>query len=142
MDENKKETIGQRINAARLEKRMSQGELGKLVGVTRGAISQWENDVPTGGLKQSHLAKLSMALGRSQEWLLSGKEVAAAHPKISTVESTYLARVTMTELAVLTYYRSANEMGQKSILASIKGIAEQSPSDSKNYNFRRKDDAM
>lgn len=38
-------TVGQTIRAARLEKRLTQEELAKRVGVTRVAVSEWERDL-------------------------------------------------------------------------------------------------
>lgn len=54
-------------------KPMSQGALARRIGISRAAVSQWENgDVK--GLKGENLLKLAKALHTSQEFILHGKE--------------------------------------------------------------------
>jgi phage repressor protein C with HTH and peptisase S24 domain len=62
--------IGERIRQAREKKRLTQEQLGQLVGVTDAAVSQWE----TGGIQpaQKNLAKIAQALGVTRMWLLDG----------------------------------------------------------------------
>lgn len=59
--------FGERIKAARLERKMTQEELGERLGKTKGAISQWETNiaVPSVGVVEA----LADALGITLEWL-------------------------------------------------------------------------
>ncbi|TVU68087.1 XRE family transcriptional regulator [Cobetia crustatorum] len=68
-----------RIKQKRKEAGLSQEALAKQVGVTKGAISQWEQGAtnPSG----QNLYSLAKALGVSAEWLLSGKSSKAAQIK-------------------------------------------------------------
>ena len=61
-------TVGGRIQAARLSKGLTQEQLAKAIGVSKGAISQWEANTIE-NLKAPHLMKLSEALEVSARWL-------------------------------------------------------------------------
>lgn len=65
-------SLGGRVRALRMEKRLTQGQLGKAVGVSDVTVGYWERDQNTpGGLK---LSKLASVLGVSETYLLYGKE--------------------------------------------------------------------
>ena len=71
-------TMGERIRKAREAVRirgkpMSQGELGRRIGVQRASVSQWESGT-TKSIKGEHLIKLARELNQPQEYLLHGKE--------------------------------------------------------------------
>ena len=60
--------MGSRILKARKSVRLSQEKLGKRIGVSKGAISQWENgDVKN--LKMENLFALEDATGFSARWI-------------------------------------------------------------------------
>ena len=63
-------TLGSRIRTAREHKNLSQLEVARQLCVTRGAISQWENDA----VRPSHhnLVELAQILRASVEWLMTG----------------------------------------------------------------------
>lgn len=65
-------TFGHRLKKARKNKALSQDALAKIVGVTRGAVSQWENDT----LKPSHEHTIQIAseLSVDIQWLISGDD--------------------------------------------------------------------
>ena len=54
--------IGQRIKEARIEKGLTQEELGKSVGVQKSAVAKWENG-RVQNIKRRTLQKLANALG-------------------------------------------------------------------------------
>jgi transcriptional regulator with XRE-family HTH domain len=64
-------SLGQRIFKARTKKGLSQSALGKKLGVTREAVSQWEADVsePTA----ARLRKLSVILDEGFDFLATGR---------------------------------------------------------------------
>ena len=62
------EGLGKRIKELRLEKGLSQPQLAKLVGVSNGMISIWENDVNEP--KASFIKALSIVLEISADDLL------------------------------------------------------------------------
>lgn len=65
-------SLGGRVRALRTERRLTQGQLGKAVGVSDVTVGYWERDQNTpGGLK---LSKLASVLGVSETYLLYGKE--------------------------------------------------------------------
>lgn len=62
--------MNQRIYLARREAKLTQSDLAKAVGVTRGAVAQWES----GDVRPRHttLTKIAEATGKSIQWLESG----------------------------------------------------------------------
>ncbi|MCA6221912.1 LexA family protein [Photorhabdus antumapuensis] len=67
-----KTTIGERIKLRRKELKLTQRELGKLVGVSHVAISQWEKEDTEP--KGDNLLALSSALGYSAAYILKGEK--------------------------------------------------------------------
>lgn len=65
------ETIGDRIKHLRLAKGLSQEQLAKLVGLTKGAVSQWEVG-RTANVKNAPLMELCKIFGVSAEYLVNG----------------------------------------------------------------------
>lgn len=67
-----KETMGERIRAARIARDLYQEELGVMIGVRRESVSQWEKDItkPLG----DNLVKLAEALQVSGTYLIKGGE--------------------------------------------------------------------
>ena len=79
--------IGQRIKKARLERGLTQQELGDIVGVQKSAIAKYENGRVI-NIKRSTLQKIASALNiRPSELLFneSPKDTADLHVKIITV---------------------------------------------------------
>jgi transcriptional regulator with XRE-family HTH domain len=64
---------GARIKEARMELGLSQESLGKKVGVTKSAVSQWENELTT-PTSQNILAIADLT-GFSFRWLINGTGV-------------------------------------------------------------------
>jgi transcriptional regulator with XRE-family HTH domain len=60
-----------RLKTARLEKGFSQTELAKQVGVTRNAVSLWENGKSEASM--ATMRQLAIVLGVSHEWLATGR---------------------------------------------------------------------
>ena len=78
--------IGQRIKKARLERGLTQQELGDIVGVQKSAIAKYENGRVV-NIKRSTLQKIASALNiRPSELLFneSPKDTADLHVKIIT----------------------------------------------------------
>lgn len=70
------ESMGQRIRRLREAKRLSQPELGKLIGVTKGAVSQWERG-DTQNIRLKNLLRLLSVLGTDTEYLVYGPDRSA-----------------------------------------------------------------
>lgn len=78
--------IGQKIRKARLERGLTQQELGKIVGVQKSAIAKYENGRVV-NIKRSTLQKIASALEiRPSELIFdeSPKETASLHVRILT----------------------------------------------------------
>lgn len=60
--------LGERIKSLRLEKNLTQPQLAKLVGVSSGMISIWENNINEP--KASNIKKLATSLSVSADYLL------------------------------------------------------------------------
>lgn len=69
--EMEQETMGDRIRYLRIAKQLSQKQLGDLLGITEGAISQWEND-RVKNVKLETLEVLLKVLGVSLTYLIHG----------------------------------------------------------------------
>lgn len=86
-------TLSERIKKARKEADMTQEQLGDVCGVTRAAVSQWENG-DTKSLKVDNLLKAARRLKKSFRWLAEGKgpeqeDPAADFESVPMVESFY-----------------------------------------------------
>ena len=76
--------IGQKIRQARLEKNMTQEELGKIVGLQKSAIAKYESGRVV-NIKRSTLQKLAKALDlRGSDLVIENdpKEAAELHAKV------------------------------------------------------------
>ena len=65
-------SLGERIIELRKEHDMSQGQLADLIGVSRQAVSKWEND--TASPDTMKLIRLADVLGTEIEYLATGKK--------------------------------------------------------------------
>ena len=64
-------SLGKRIRTARKAKDLSQSKLGKLLGLTRNAVSQWEGDISEP--RPETLRKLPVILDVGMDWLATGR---------------------------------------------------------------------
>jgi transcriptional regulator with XRE-family HTH domain len=71
------QTMGDRIKILREAKNLTQFELGGLCGVTKSAVSQWE-DGRTANIKLASFLKLVEALGTDTHYLIWGNDRAPA----------------------------------------------------------------
>lgn len=65
------ENLGERIKELRLEKGLTQPELAKIIGVSNGIISIWENNVNEP--KATFIKRLATALDVTSDYLLGLK---------------------------------------------------------------------
>lgn len=79
-------SIGERISKLRSEAGLSQDSLAKLAGVSRQAVSKWEND--TSSPDTIHLIKLSDILNTDVEYLATGKKPVYEHPIVVNMVKT------------------------------------------------------
>lgn len=64
-------SIGERITKLRKDAKLSQGQLADLLGITRQAVSKWENDLSSPDTLK--LIQLSDVLNTDVEYLATGK---------------------------------------------------------------------
>ena len=77
-------TVGERISSLRKERNISQGELAKMMDVTRQAVSKWENDLSAPDTIK--LIQLADALDTDVEYLATGNHSKIkATPKVITM---------------------------------------------------------
>jgi transcriptional regulator with XRE-family HTH domain len=81
-------TIHERIRHLRSILGLEQAEMAKLIGVSRGAVGNWEL---RGGIKQANLRRLADLTGVSFEWLATGKGPAPQHKSDLAPEDRHLA---------------------------------------------------
>lgn len=77
MDIKPHETMGQRLKRLRVARGFTQVEFAKAVGVTKSAVSQWEDD-STKNLKLPSLARALDVLGTDLQYLVWGENRAPA----------------------------------------------------------------
>jgi len=70
--------MGERIRYARKQAGLTQAELAKKCGVSKGAVSLWEGG-QTLNLKNENLYALAKATGFSDRWIVTGTGTKAAH---------------------------------------------------------------
>ena len=73
-------SIGERIIELRRAASLSQGQLAERMGVTRQAVSKWENDISTPD--PLRLIQLADALNTDSEYLASGKHATIPSPPV------------------------------------------------------------
>lgn len=61
-----------RIIISRIRKKLTQKQLGELIGVSQSAIYQWESGI-TKNIRSNNLFKLASALGVTADYIISGK---------------------------------------------------------------------
>jgi transcriptional regulator with XRE-family HTH domain len=113
------EAVGLRIREARDKKGLSQHALALHLGITAGAVGQWELGyaLPT----MHHFDELPAILDVSREWLLTGKDASEA-----------IKAQTKSEETILRLSRSLSGDQQATLIAMLHGLA--SPSGAKRAN--------
>lgn len=78
-------SIGERITGLRKSAKLSQGQLATIMGISRQAVSKWENDQSSPDTL--NLIQLADVLNTDVEFLATGKQAAVAEPVVvKTVE--------------------------------------------------------
>lgn len=84
-------SIGERISNLRKELNISQGQLAELLGITRQAVSKWENDIAVPDtLKMIQLADI---LDTDIEYLSTGRRSFARRPPVVLTETKVVEKV-------------------------------------------------
>lgn len=79
-------SIGERIIQLRKQRNISQGQLAKMMHVTRQAVSKWENDLSSPDTVR--LIQLAEALDTEVEYLATGNYAAKPAPEVVRVVET------------------------------------------------------
>jgi transcriptional regulator with XRE-family HTH domain len=109
--------LGQKIKAARLQKGLTQEELGNIVGLQKSAIAKYENGRVV-NIKRSTLQKLAKALDlRGSDLIIENnpKEAATLHARVLTD--------TELMLSIEQYYELSDEK-KKMVRDLIRSLAE------------------
>ena len=99
-------TTGERIKQLRLERNLSQEELGAKVGVQKSAINKYETGVVI-NLKRGMIAKLADALGVTPAYMMGWEDDQSAND------------LTLDELSIIKSYRSVSEQGKRYIREQV-----------------------
>lgn len=106
-------SVGLRIKEAREKAGLSQPQLARLVGLTKGAVGQYETGRATPRL--ARLEAIAAVTGASVEWLLTGNE------------PTELVKAqTTTEMEALRLLRSMSHKDQAAALTALTNLAARS----------------
>ncbi len=122
-------SIGERITTLRKERGLSQGELAKVLDISRQAVSKWEND--TSSPDTLKLIKLAELLDTEVEYLATGRKPVYEEPPIilnmvkkedrvveKVVEKPVIRRVIRTK-----YLRNPFEYAAVGIVGFLLGVA-------------------
>lgn len=106
-------TVGQRIREARIEKSLTQEQLGELIGVQKSAVAKWENGRVV-NIKRKTLEQLATFLDIPPHLLVTPESV--GH---QPVDSAVNAELSDDETKLLEMYRQLNPQGKEYILQTI-----------------------
>lgn len=101
--------IGTRIREAREALRWTQAELGDAMGVTRGAVSQWETGETQ--LSLSRLSRLAEVLAVDEAWLRTGRGSKQAPGAKTTTREEWREALILAEI----FSDQLRENGQQSL---------------------------
>lgn len=107
-------SIGERIRSVRKERGLSQAELGELVGMAQGSISELESGASSG---TTNLAKFADALKVNALWLETGK--GSREPRsIDATNSEFVSLQWLRpdELELFSLFRGTDDRGRQNIL--------------------------
>lgn len=112
-------TFGDRLAGARESAGLSQGDLGRQIGVKVATIEAWENDLKEP--RANRLQMLSGMLGVSLRWLLTGEGVGPDEPADGGPSNADLILTEIRKLQI-EIVQSASKLGQleKQLRAALK----------------------
>ena len=121
-------SIGERIVQLRSQKNMSQGQLAQSLGVSRQAISKWENDLSSPDT--IHLIKLSDILDTDVEYLATGRKPVYEEPpivlnmvkKVDKVVEKIVEKPVIRKMVRIKYRRNPIEYGLVGIGSLVVGF--------------------
>lgn len=121
-------SIGERITQLRNQKNMSQGQLAQTIGVSRQAISKWENDQSSPDT--IHLIKLSDILDTEVEYLATGRKPVYEEPpivlnmvkKVDKVVEKIVEKPVIRKMVRIKYRRNPIEYGLVGIGSLVVGF--------------------
>ena len=92
------ETIGERIKRLRKEKKLTQDQLGEILGVKKSAVAKWENG-RTKNLKRDTIEAMAVYFGVRPSYILEGGD--------------YTLMLDQQEIDLVTQFRSADEQQRR-----------------------------
>lgn len=121
-------SIGERITQLRNQKNMSQGQLAQTIGVSRQAISKWENDQSSPDT--IHLIQLSDILDTDVEYLATGRKPVYEEPpivlnmvkKVDNVVEKIVEKPVIRKVVRIKYRRNPIEYGLVGIGSLVVGF--------------------
>lgn len=112
--------LKERIKKSRIEKGYSQDKLAEIVGVSRGACSQWENGQSVPSVK--NLAILARKLGVRFEWLSTGRGRRYYDDNMDVANPLPDSQANKSD-EFLEYFHKLNSEQKSALLAFIKTLA-------------------
>lgn len=131
--------IGERIKLRRMKLKLTQEQVGKIVGVTKTSVSQWEK----GDYEPKSLMKLAKALKCTPEWLETGKgdeelarsnvvtlpnvstgpEIKGNYPLISWVQAGEWSSIVELPIDDITYYPCPVACSEQTFVLRVRGVS-------------------
>lgn len=112
--------LGARIKAAREARGLTQPELGKIVGVSKSAVNQWENGVVQ-NLKLPNLFALAQAVGKDPRELVFGE---AQEHRVAESRPARYTDISPQQLALIRAYEHLPKNVQHHLRALLKALSE------------------
>lgn len=108
--------LAARIRRARLRAKISQKVLAAHLGISRGAVANWESAngvIPA----TERLLGIAHATGANLEWLATGRGAATHQPSLDDIAATYMEMIEdPLELRLLRAFRSTPQRQHKQIV--------------------------
>lgn len=111
--------LGNRIKAARKARGLTQPDLGKIVGVSKSAVNQWENGVVQ-NLKLGNLFAVAQALGKDVQELVFGEHGVG---RVAEQNPTRYAEIPPQQLALIRAYERLPKNAQHHIRGLLKALS-------------------
>lgn len=112
--------LGGRIKAAREARGLTQPELGRIVGVSKSAVNQWENGVVQ-NLKLTNLFAVAQAVGKDVRELVFGE--GEGHRVAESRPARY-ADISPQQLALIRTYENLPKNVQHHLRALLKALSQ------------------
>lgn len=113
--------LGERLTTARKSKGLSQAQLARILGISRGACGQWEqgHSLPS----VANIIETARLLNVSVEWLATGRGAMEYQDGLREAPADYGKTLSNEELELVSQFRQLSTEQRKALLKLMRTIA-------------------